>query len=90
VGDGRDDVAAGLLYILGFGLVAFAALTWAPRAETRHLAIALALLLVAGLQPQALHHGLTAFLGVALLTARPGELNPPSLRPLEVDNASRR
>jgi hypothetical protein len=80
----------GLLYIAGFGLVVFAALTWLRRPETRHLAIALALLLVAGLQPQALHHGLTAFLGVLLLTAKAGELAPASSPALEVDNASRR
>ncbi len=63
----------GALYIAAFGAVAFAALTWARGPETRHLAIAVALLMVAGLQPQALHHGLTAFLGLALFNLKPTE-----------------
>jgi hypothetical protein len=57
-----------VLYIAGFGAFAFAAFSWGSRPDTRHLAIALALLLVAGLQPQALHHGITAFLGLTLLS----------------------
>jgi hypothetical protein len=63
----------GMLYIAGFGLVAFAALTWLRDRHAVHLSIALALLMVAGLQPQALHHGITAFLGLAILNARPGD-----------------
>jgi hypothetical protein len=66
----------GLLYVGGFGAVVYAALSWVGRPDSRHLALALALLCVAGLQPQALHHGLTAFLGVALLTATARDLAP--------------
>ena len=56
-----------VLYLAGFGAMTFAAVSWAERPDTRHLAAGLALLLVAGLQPQALHHGITAILGLVLL-----------------------
>jgi len=57
-----------VLYIVGFGLVAFAAFSWLRSPASRPLSIGLALLVVAGLQPQALHHGVTAFLGLVLLS----------------------
>jgi hypothetical protein len=57
-----------VLYLGAFWAFALATLSWASSTQTRHLAIALCLLLVAGLQPQALHHGLTALLGLALLS----------------------
>jgi len=58
----------GVLYVAAFGALAFAAVSWASRGETRHLAVGVVLLFVAGLQPQALHHGITAFLGLVLLS----------------------
>jgi hypothetical protein len=75
------------LYIAAFGAFVLATLTWAPNRGTRHLAIGLALLFVAGLQPQALHHGVTAFLGLVLLTlGQPQEED--TIGNLEVAHAS--
>ncbi len=63
-----------VLYVAAFGGVAFVILTWLRCAETRQLGVGLCLLVVAGLQPQVLHHELTALLGLTLLlTARPQE-----------------
>jgi hypothetical protein len=58
----------GAVYVLAFGGAVFAVLAWAGRTETRPLAIGLVLLMVAGLQPQAVHHGVTAFLGLTFLS----------------------
>lgn len=77
----------GVLYIIAFGAVAFAAFTWLGRLETRPLAIALALLLVAGLQPQALHHGITAFLALTLLSLGLNE-RPEARIPREVPDGA--
>lgn len=60
-----------LAYLAAFALFAFAVLAWLQRPSTTHLAVGLVLLLVAGLQPQALHHGVTALLGLILLSAGP-------------------
>ena len=77
----------GILYVLAFAGVAFAGLSWLRRPDTSHLAIALALLFVAGLQPQALHHGLTAFLGLVLLSS-PSGTSTPAEAPSEVEYAA--
>jgi hypothetical protein len=61
----------GVLYLLAFGAAAFAAAAWLRSRHTRHLAIGLALLLVAGVQPQVLHHDITALIGLTLLTLWP-------------------
>ena len=76
-----------VLYLAGFGAMTFAAVSWAERPDTRHLAAGLALLLVAGLQPQALHHGITAILGQMLLaTPTSGSTSGPQIE--EVSNAA--
>jgi hypothetical protein len=76
-----------VLYLAGFGAMTFAAVSWAERPDTRHLAAGLALLLVAGLQPQALHHGITAILGLMLLaTPTSGSTSGPQIE--EVSNAA--
>jgi hypothetical protein len=77
----------GVLYILGFAGVAFAGLSWLRRPDMSHLAVALALLFVAGLQPQALHHGLTAFLGLIFLSS-PSGISTPDEAPSEVSYAA--
>jgi hypothetical protein len=62
----------GAVYVLAFGGVVFATLVWLRRADTRSLALGLVLLMVAGLQPQAVHHGVTALLGLTFLAFGPG------------------
>ncbi len=59
------------LYLAAFGGVIFAGVAWARSPSTRHLGIAIALLVVAGVQPQALHHDLTALVGLTLLSLGP-------------------
>jgi hypothetical protein len=58
-------------YLAAFTAAAFAVLTWVRQPTTRPMAIGLVLLLVAGLQPQALHHGVTALIGLVLLSGAP-------------------
>jgi hypothetical protein len=67
----------GLVYIGAFGAVVFAGWSWSNTRSTRHLAVGLALLMVAGLHPQALHHGITALLGLTLLSVAPGKFEEP-------------
>jgi hypothetical protein len=74
-----------VLYFAGFGAVVFASAAWVRRPETRHLGAGLALLFVAGLQPQALHHGMTALLALVLLSMG-GEAAPAGSE-MEVRNA---
>ncbi len=58
----------GILYLAAFGAFVFAAVTWIGRPRTAHVGIGLVLLFVGGLEPQVLHHGLTALVGLVLLS----------------------
>jgi hypothetical protein len=60
-----------VLYFAAFAAAVAAVLVWLPDASSRHLAIGAVLILIAGLQPQALHHSLTASLGLILLYSGP-------------------
>ena len=57
-----------VLYLFALAGVTYAAATWLRREQTRHLGVAVLLLLVAGVQPEILHHDLTALLGLTLLS----------------------
>jgi hypothetical protein len=61
----------GPLYLAAIGALAFAATSWLRSAEHRHLGLALVLLTVAGVHPQALHYNLISFMGLALLALGP-------------------
>jgi len=56
------------LYLVAFGGVVFAAVAWLRDPGSRHLGIAVALLVVAGVQPQVLHHDITALIALILLS----------------------
>jgi hypothetical protein len=57
-----------VLYIAAFAAAAYASAAWLRSRDTRHLGLAIVLLFVAGLQPQVVHHGITALMGLLLLT----------------------
>jgi hypothetical protein len=57
-----------VLYLLAFACASFAALTWLGLPNTRHLGVALILLVVAGAQPQVVHHNLTALVALTLMS----------------------
>jgi hypothetical protein len=63
-----------VLYLAAFGAIVSAVYAWLPRPETRHLGIAAVLLAVSGLQPQVLHHEVTAIVALTLLSL--GVLSP--------------
>lgn len=65
-----------VLYLLGLVAAVYAAAAWLPAGERRHLGLGVLLLLVAGVQPEVLHHQLTALLGLTLLSLGAAEAVP--------------
>ena len=58
-------------YILAAGCVGVLLATWLPDSGSRHLAAALVLVLVAGLQPVVVHHNITALVALLLFVVVP-------------------
>jgi hypothetical protein len=60
-----------VLYFAAVAAAVSAILIWFRDGGSRHLAVGVVLLFVAGIQPQAVHHSLTASLGLILLYSGP-------------------
>jgi hypothetical protein len=67
-----------VLYLGALAAATLAVVAWLRRASTRHLGTGVLLLAVAGLQPQVLHHYVTALMGLALLALGPVSGPPES------------